>query len=84
MTDPTIPAGFNHGEDPVSRPDLWAFFVCVCEGEVVTHFAFAKSINPGHIAAFRSAPIFVEVTSPNEIPPAGTSWDGTQFSSSVL
>lgn len=76
---PALPEGFNPGEDPISRPDLWAIFVCVCEGEAVTAFSFAKSVNPGHIAAFRSAPIFVEVGSPSDVPPAGALWDGQSF-----
>lgn len=78
-TQPALPAGFNAGEDPISRPDLWTFFICICEGEVVTAFSFAKSVNPDHIAAFRSGPIFVEVGAQSDIPPAGSLWDGESF-----
>lgn len=80
MTDISkIPAGFNDGEDSISRPDLWAHFVAVVEGEVFSHFSFARSVAEGTIAAFRSGPIFVEVASPADIPPTGTLWDGQTF-----
>lgn len=80
-TQPTIPAGFNPGESPSERPDLWAFFVAVCgdDNEVVTHFSFAKSVAGGAIAAFRSGVRFIEVERPSELPPAGHLWNGSSF-----
>lgn len=74
-----MPAGFNPGEDPQQRPDLWTTFVCVCEGEVVTYFQFANSVAQAEIAAFNTGVTFVEVPSGSPIPERGSTWDGTSF-----
>jgi len=78
-TTSSMPAGFNQGENPKERPDLWTTFVCVCENEVVTFFQFANSVSAAEIAAFQTGVQMIQVPTEQPIPSRGSVWNGTTF-----
>lgn len=79
----SYPLGFNEGESPKERPDLWTTFVCVCENEVVTFFQFANSVSQAEIAAFQTGVQMIQVPTEQPIPQRGYVWDGATFEAPV-